>query len=167
VQINGGEHSQGNILKKLGGGMKVILRQPVKGLGEKGDVVLVSDGYGRNYLIPRRLVWEANEKNIRMLKEEKRREEEKDERMLRSGLAFAAKLDKISCTIPVKAGEGEKIFGAVTSSDIREALLPKGVDIDKKDILLDEPINELGVYTVEVRVHPKVTGRIKVWVVKE
>jgi len=86
---------------------------------------------------------------------------------LRSGLAFAAKLDKISCTIPVKVGEGEKIFGAVTSSDIREALLSKEVDIDKKDILLDKPIKELGVYTVEVRVHPKVTGRIKVWVVKE
>ncbi len=147
--------------------MKVILLQPVKGLGGKGDVILVSDGYGRNYLIPRRLAWEASEKNIRRLKEEKQREDEKDEKILRSGLAFAAKLDKISCTIPVKVGEGEKIFGAVTSSDIREALLSKEVDIDKKDILLDKPIKELGVYTVEVRVHPKVTGRIKVWVVKE
>jgi len=147
--------------------MKVILRQPVKGLGERGDVILVRDGYGRNYLIPRRLAWEASEKNIRRLKEEKRREEEKDEKILRSGLAFAGKLDKVSCTIPVKVGEGEKIFGAVTSSDIREALLSKGVDVDKKDILLEEPIKELGVYTVEVRVHPKVTGRVKVWVVKE
>ena len=141
--------------------MKVILRQPVKGLGERGDVILVRDGYGRNYLIPRRLAWEASEKNIRRLKEEK------DEKILRSGLAFAGKLDKVSCTIPVKVGEGEKIFGAVTSSDIREALLSKGVDVDKKDILLEEPIKELGVYTVEVRVHPKVTGRVKVWVVKE
>ena len=147
--------------------MKVILRQPVKGLGERGDVILVKDGYGRNYLIPRRLAWEADEKNIRRLKEEKRREEEKDEKILRSAFAFASKLDKISCTIPVKVGESEKIFGAVTSSDIREALLSKGIDVDKKDVLLDEPIKELGVYTVEVRVHPKVTGRVKVWVVKE
>jgi len=147
--------------------MKVILRQPVKGLGEKGDVVLVRDGYGRNYLIPRQLAWEANEKNIRRLKEEKRREEERNEKILRSGLAFAGKLDKISCTIPVKVGEGEKIFGAVTSSDIREALLSQGIDVDKKDILMEERIKELGVYTIEVRVHPKVTARIKVWVVKE
>ena len=147
--------------------MKVILCQTVKGLGERGDVILVSDGYGRNYLIPRRLAWEANEKNIRRLKEEKRKEQEKDEKILRSAVAFAGKLEKISCTIPVKAGESEKIFGAVTSSDIREALLSQGIDMDKKDIFLDEPIKELGVYTVEVRVHPKVTGRIKVWVVKE
>jgi len=147
--------------------MKVILRQTVKGLGERGDVILVSDGYGRNYLLPRSLALEANEKNIQRLKEEKQREEEKDEKILRRALAFASKLDKVSCTIPVKAGESEKIFGAVTSSDIREALLSKGIDMDKKDILLDEPIKELGVYTVEIRVHPKVTGRVKVWVVKE
>jgi len=147
--------------------MKVILRQAVKGIGERGDVILVSDGYGRNYLIPRCLAWEANEKNIRTLKEAKRGEEEKDEKILRTALAFAGKLDKISCTVPVKVGEGEKIFGAVTSSNIREALLSKGIDVDKKDILLDEPIKELGVYTVKVRVHPRVTGRVKVWVVKE
>jgi len=147
--------------------MKVILCQAVKGLGEKGDVILVKDGYGRNYLIPRRLAWEATEENIRRLKEEKQREEEKDEKILRSALAFATNLSKISCTIPVKVGESEKIFGAVTSSDIREALFSKGIDVDKKDILLDEPIKELGVYTVEVRVHPRVTGRVKVWVVKE
>jgi len=147
--------------------MKVILCQAVKGLGERGNIVLVSDGYGRNYLIPRRLAWEANEKNIRRLKEEKQKEEEKDEKILRSAVTFASKLDKISCTISVKVGENEKIFGAVTSSDIREALLSKGIDVDKKDILLDEPIKKLGVYTVEVRVHSKVTGRVKVWVVKE
>ncbi len=128
---------------------------------------MVSDGYGRNYLIPRRLAWEANEKNIRRLKEEKQKEEEKDEKILRSAVTFASKLDKISCTISVKVGENEKIFGAVTSSDIREALLSKGIDVDKKDILLDEPIKKLGVYTVEVRVHSKVIGRVKVWVVKE
>lgn len=147
--------------------MKVILCQAVKGLGERGDVILVSDGYGRNYLIPRHLAWEANEKNIRRLKEEKQKEQEKDEKILRSAVAFAGKLDKISCTIPVKVGEGEKIFGAVTSSDIREALLSQGIDVDKKDILMEERIKELGVYTIEVRVHPKVTARIKVWVVKE
>ncbi len=147
--------------------MKVILCQAVKGLGERGNIVLVSDGYGRNYLIPRRLAWEANEKNIRRLKEEKQKEEEKDEKILRSAVTFASKLDKISCTVSVKVGENEKIFGAVTSSDIREALLSKGIDVDKKDILLDEPIKKLGVYTVEVRVHSKVTGRVKVWVVKE
>ncbi|MFB0527658.1 MAG: 50S ribosomal protein L9 [bacterium] len=147
--------------------MKVILCQTVKGLGERGDVILVSDGYGRNYLIPRHLAWEANEKNIHRLKEEKRKEQEKDEKILRSAITFAAKLDKISCTITVKTGESEKIFGAVTSSDIGEALRSQGIDVDKKDILLDEPIKELGVYTVKVRVHPKVTGKVKVWVVKE
>jgi len=147
--------------------MKVILRQAVKGLGEKGDVILVKDGYARNYLIPRCLAWGATEENIRRLKEEKQRGEEKDEKILRSALAFATNLGKISCTIPVKVGDSEKIFGAVTSSDIREALFSKGIDVDKKDILLDEPIKELGVYTVEVRVHPRVTGKVKVWVVKE
>jgi len=147
--------------------MKVILRQPVKGLGEKGDVIQVHDGYGRNYLIPQQLAWEANEKNVRRLKEEKRREEEKDEKILRSARALSTKLDKASCTIPVKVGEEEKIFGSVTSSDIREALLSQGIDVDKKDILLDEPIKELGVYIVEVKIHEKVTGRVKVWVVKE
>ncbi len=147
--------------------MKVILCQTVKSLGERGDVILVSDGYARNYLIPRRLAWEADEKNIRRLKEEKRKEGEKDEKILRSAVTFASKLDKISCTITVKTGESEKIFGAVTSSDIREALLSKGINVDKKDILLDEPIKKLGVYTMEVRIHPKVTGRVKVWVVKE
>ncbi|MFB0526229.1 MAG: 50S ribosomal protein L9 [bacterium] len=147
--------------------MKVILCQTVKGLGERGDVILVSDGYGRNYLMPRHLAWEANEKNIHRLKEEKRKEQEKDEKILRSAVTFAAKLEKISCTVTVKTGEREKIFGSVTSSDIGEALRSQGIDVDKKDILLDEPIKELGVYTVKVRVHPKVTGKVKVWVVKE
>jgi len=147
--------------------MKVVLCESVKGLGEKGDIVLVSDGYARNYLIARHKALQATEKNIERLKEEKRREQEKDEKILRSASTFASKLDKVSCTIPVKVGEGEKLFGAVTSSDIREALLSQGIDIDKKDILLEEPIKELGVYTVEVRVHTKVTGKVKVWVIKE
>jgi large subunit ribosomal protein L9 len=147
--------------------MKIILRKAVKGIGEKGEIVLVSDGYARNYLIPRSLAWEANEKNIQRLKEEKQREEEKEEKILRRAHAFASKLDKVSCTISVKAGEKEKIFGAVTSADVQEALLSQGIEVDKKDILLDEPLRELGVYTVEIRVHPKVTGRVKVWVVKE
>ena len=127
----------------------------------------VSEGYARNYLFPKKLAMEASERNKKILEAEGKVARRKDARMLKESKSLAEGLEKISCEIRVKAGENEKLFGSVTAKDIADSLKAQGVEVDKKDVLLEEPIKELGRYTVEVRLHPEVTGKVKVWVVKE
>ncbi|WP_027717112.1 50S ribosomal protein L9 [Desulfovirgula thermocuniculi] len=148
--------------------MKVILLEDVKNLGPKGAVVEVSDGYARNYLLPRRLAVEATPgrlKELEMLKasqDRRRREEEARAREL------AARLDGLELTIAVRAGEGGRLFGAVGTKDIAAALSGQhGLEVDKKKILLKDPIKQLGDYQVAIKLHPAVQARIKVSVVAQ
>ncbi len=147
--------------------MKIILRQNFEGLGQIGHVVNVKDGYARNYLIPRKFAYPALEGNVRALEEEKKNLEKKKVQELTAAEVFAAELEKISVTIPVQVGEEDKIFGSVTNQMIAEALKEKGHEIDRRKIEIDEPIKSLGIYGINIKIHPSVSAKIKVWVVRE
>lgn len=147
--------------------MKIILRKEHDKLGAAGAVVDVKDGYARNYLIPRGIAYPADAGSMRALEEEKRQQSRRDTRELHSSEKLAHELEKISLTLKMKVGEDEKLFGSVTSQMIAEALKEKGLEIDKRIIELEEPIKALGIYTVDVKLHQHVTGKLKVWVVHE
>ena len=147
--------------------MKLILREDVETLGKVGDVVDVAGGYGRNYLLPRGLAVKASTKNLKEQEHQKKLIQARLARQKKDAQEMAGSLDSVSCTISRKTGEDEKLYGSVTSRDIEEALKEEGVSIDRKRILLEEPIKKLGVYTVPVKLHTEVTGNIKVWVVRE
>ena len=146
--------------------MQVILKTNIEKLGNEGDVVVVADGYARNYLIPRDFAVEATAKNRKLLEHEKRVTAARTAKERKSAEKLASELANLSCTIPMQVGENDKLFGSVTTLDIAAALEEQGVEIDRRKIILDEPIKELGIFTVPARIHPDVTADIKVWVVK-
>ena len=147
--------------------MKIILRKDNERLGHVGSIVDVKDGYARNYLIPRGIAFPADDGNMRALEEEKRQAERRSTKELKSSEKLGEELEKISITLKMKVGEDEKLFGAVTSQMIAEALNEKGFKLDKRIIELEEPIKALGIYTVPVKLHQTVEGKVKVWVVRE
>ncbi len=147
--------------------MKVILKERIENLGNIGDVLEVKDGYARNFLLPKGLALEANPKNLKVWEHEKRMREKQKEREKEKAVALAKELENISCTVKVKAGEDDRIFGSVTPLDIKKALDSQGIDIDKRNISLVENIKTLGIYHALIRLQPEVETRIKVWVVRE
>ncbi len=147
--------------------MKIILRQDHEKLGKIGDIVEVKNGYARNYLIPRKIAAEVTEGNLRALEVEKKQHLERQKKELLRAQKIAAQLEKTSITLKAKVGEDEKLFGSITSQHISEALAEKGISIDKRIIELEEPIKALGIYTVNVKLHGEVSGKVKVWVVRE
>jgi large subunit ribosomal protein L9 len=147
--------------------MKVFLKEDVKSLGRIGEVVNVSDGYARNYLLPKKLAVEANTKNIKEFEHHKRVLQERAARIRAEFKTLADELSALSLTIKAKAGEEEKLFGSVTNMDIAEALKEAGQEIDKKKIVLDEPIKRLGEYTVEVKIDAEISAKVKVNVIAE
>lgn len=147
--------------------MKVILREDVSTLGKTGDTVTVADGFGRNYLLPRGLAVQASTRNVKVLEHQKKLIQARQSRLRRDSQDLAKRLEGVSCTIARKVGEEDKLFGSVTSRDIAEALREQGVEVDRKRILLEEPIKSLGTVTVAVRLHPEVTGSIQVTVVRQ
>ena len=147
--------------------MDVILRENVEKLGTAGDVVTVKDGYARNYLLPRGLAYLATEGNRRRLESEHKSRTRRVAAEVGQAQEIAAKLETVSLSFSMKAGEGDKLFGSVTTHDIAERLKAEGFDIDKKAIDLPEPIKALGVYKVPVRLHAEVKPEVRVWVVKE
>jgi len=147
--------------------MDVILRQDVEKLGQAGELVSVKDGYARNYLLPRGLAYVATDANRRRLEGEQRQRNRRAEVELAGARDVAVRLETVSLSFTMKAGEGDKLFGSVTSADIAERLEAEGFQLDKKAVELKEPIKALGVYKVPVRVHADVKPEIRVWVVKE
>ena len=147
--------------------MEVILLNTVPSLGERGETVKVKPGYARNFLFPRKLALPANESNRRVFKEEERVLAKRDELEKNTAQQDAAKLKDVSCTIPVQVGEEDRLYGSVTANDISKVLKDQGFDIDKKQVVLEEPIKQLGVYTIDVKLHRDISAPIKVWVVKE
>jgi len=146
--------------------MKVILREDVKDLGEMGSIVEVKIGYGRNYLLPRNLAVEANPKNLRQFEHEKKNILVKASKVKQSMQDVADRISKMTLTIEAQAGEEDKLFGSVTSKDIAEAIALQGVEVDKRKVILDEPIKRLGSYDVTVKVHKDVTATVKLEVKK-
>jgi large subunit ribosomal protein L9 len=147
--------------------MEVILTQKVQGLGARGDVVRVKEGYARNFLFPKKLAVPSTEAQRRVLAEENRLHDVHDRKLKQTVEAIAEKMKGISCTLVVQAGEEDKLYGSVTSHDIAKAVQEQGFEVDHRQIVLEEPIKKLGVYTVLVRLHREVEVPIKVWVVKE
>ncbi len=148
--------------------MKVILLQDVKSLGKKDDIVNVSDGYARNFLLTKKLGLEANNKNLNDLKLKKAKEEKEAQRVYEEALAFAEDIKKMEVKVGLKTGEGGRVFGSISSKEVSaEVKKQYKVDIDKKKMQLQEPIKSLGVHMVPVRLHPKVTAELKVKVLEE
>lgn len=145
--------------------MKVILLEDVKSLGKKGEIINVSDGYARNMILPKKLGVEATPKNLNDLKLQKANEVKIAQETLAAAQAFAKDLEDKEVILTLKVGEGGRIFGSVSTKEISEAAKKQlKVDIDKKKLVLPSPIKCLGVTNVPVRLHPKVTGNLKVWV---
>ena len=147
--------------------MKVILRKDYENLGKLREVVDVKDGYARNFLIPQGIAVTATERNMRVLQEELKLSEVRQNKAKKQAEALAKKLGDVSLTAAVKVGEEDKVFGAVTAQDIATLLAEKGYEIDKKDVELGEPIKALGVYTVSIKLHTEVHAEVRLWVVKE
>ena len=143
--------------------MKVILLEDVKALGKKGEIVNVNDGYARNFILPKKLGLEAKSKNLNDLKLQNANEERKAKEILEAAQAFARDLESKSVVIKMKAGEGGRVFGSVSSKEIATAFKDQcGLDIDKKKIQLTDAIKAFGTYDVPVKLHQKVTGILKV-----
>ncbi len=147
--------------------MEVILREHVEGLGKRGDVVKVKDGYARNYLIPRRLAVPMTQGNIKQIELEKKNWALKHQKELEAAEAVKDIIEKITITVTKKAGENNQLFGSVTTQDIADALAKEKVEIDKKKIELTEQIKELGTFPVKIKLHPDVVVETKVYVVSE
>lgn len=147
--------------------MKVILREDISNLGPAGNIVNVAPGYARNFLIPRNFAIPATPNNLKAFEHERKLIEAKRAKLRKGAETLKAQLEKISCSIAKKVGEQDKLYGSVTAMDIEKAFQGEGFTVDKKDILLTEPIKALGVYTVPVRVYEDIVANTKVWVVKE
>ncbi len=147
--------------------MKVILRQDFETLGKIGDVVDVKDGYARNYLIPRNIVFRATPNNLNALEEEKKQHVRQEQKQMKEADKLRAEIEKVSLTITMKVGEDDKLFGSVTSQMIADALKEKNFTVDKRSIELEEPIKTLGIFEVPLKIHSSVAAKIKVWVVRE
>ena len=147
--------------------MKVVLKKTIDKLGNVGDVVTVADGYARNYLIPRDLATRADASKIKLIEHERRVIRAREEKAIKETQELARRIEDVSCTISAKAGEEDRLFGSVSGSDIALALDEAGVRIDKKNVQLEEPIKELGVYSVPIDLGRGITARLKVWVVRE
>ncbi|MCX5902944.1 MAG: 50S ribosomal protein L9 [Proteobacteria bacterium] len=147
--------------------MKVILTQDIAGIGNIGDLVTVKDGFGRNYLIPEGKGIQATSQNIKKLEHQKRQIREKLSKTKREAEKLAARIEAVSCTVAKAVGEEDKLFGSVTSMDMEASLTLEGIEIDRKKIILPEPIKALGIYQIPIKLHTEVTAALKLWVVKE
>ena len=147
--------------------MRIILTQDIRKLGSIGDIVNVKDGYARNFLLPRSMAVTANEANKAELEHQKRLLERKSAKQLAVYKKLASNIEKVSVTISKRAGEDEKIFGTVTPQELSNSLGDAGIEVDKRDIFLTESVKKVGVYSADVKLHSKVTAKLKFWVVAD
>ena len=144
--------------------MKVILREDVPDLGNSGQTIEVKDGFGRNFLIPRNLAIPATKANLKAIGEISKQNEVREKKRRRGAELVKEKIERLSLSTEVMVGEDEKLFGSVTNGDIANLLMDAGMNIDKRSIILEEPIKALGVYTVPVKVEKEITANLKVFV---
>lgn len=143
--------------------MKVILKQDVKGLGKKEQMVEASDGYARNFLLPRGLAVEASATNVNIMKTKKEAESHKKEREIAQAKELAKKIKDITLTIKVKAGENGKLFGSITSKDVAEAMkAQQKLEIDKKKLVMPDSLKSVGTFEVEVKLYPDINSKFTV-----
>ena len=147
--------------------MELILKKDIEKLGKAGEVVSVKDGYGRNFLLLQDLALLATPVNLKIVEQERSRTLLCQEKEKKAVQELANKISSTSCTIAVQVGPDEKLYGSVTAQDIAQAYKLEGIDIDKRRIELPEPIKEMGVFKINIKLHLEVTAEAKVWVVKE
>jgi len=147
--------------------MQVILLEDIPSLGKAGDLVKVSDGYGRNFLIPQKKAILATEKGLKMMEHQKRQVQHRMGKMKKDLDKVAQQIEALSCTFAKSVGESGKLFGSVTSMEIETYLKENGIEVDRKKIVLDEPIKSIGMFTVPIKLHAEIIAQLKVWVVQE
>ncbi|HET7631538.1 MAG TPA: 50S ribosomal protein L9 [Gemmatimonadaceae bacterium] len=147
--------------------MEIILRHAIDDLGKPGDVVSVRAGYARNYLLPRGLAYEATTGNLKRIAQERSRLEAAEAERREAAQSIATRLEQVSLTFSARVGEEGKLFGSVTPADIVQQLAAQGIQVERRQIDLHEPIKALGVYKVPVRLHADVKPEIRVWVIKQ
>ncbi len=147
--------------------MKVVLRAPVEKLGEMGDIVTVKSGYARNYLIPRELAYNATSGAMKKLEVEKKLYVRKMAKEKSMAEELAKQLAEMQISIAMKVGEEGKLYGSVTGQMIAQELEVRGFDIDRRNIIIEEPIKSLGVFDVKIKLHPEVMASLKIWVISE
>ncbi len=147
--------------------MKVILIENISSLGKAGDIVQVAEGYGRNFLVPKKLALEATPANLRRLEQQREAFLSKATNEKQRATELATKIEELPCTLSRPAGENEKLFGSVTTMDLQRFLLEQGISLDRRKIFLPNPIKTLGSFTVPLKLHPEVTAQLKVNVVAE
>ena len=146
---------------------KIILLKDVGNLGKSGDIVSASEGYARNFLLPRGLALSATEQNIKVAEANRKQKTEAMEREKQEAAKLSDAISKISCTIAVEAGKDDKLFGSVTSADIQKVMEAEGINVDKKKIELKEHITQIGIFQIPVKLHQEITANLKLWVVKK
>ena len=147
--------------------MEIILKKDVEKLGKAGEVVSVMDGYARNFLLPKGFALLASTTNLKIVEQEKKKAQLLEQKQKQEAQRLADKISYTSCTITVQAGQDGKLYGSVTTQDIAQAYKLEGINVDKRRIELPQPIKEVGVFKINVRLHPEVSALAKVWVVKE
>ena len=147
--------------------MRIVLREDIEKLGRRGEVLDVAAGFARNFLLPKGKALPATDGNLKRVEQERRRYVVRQAKEKEEAAVVARRIAGLSCTVVRKVGENDQLYGSVTAADIAEYLAKEGVEIDKRRILLEEPIKALGIYTVPVKLHADVTGEVRVWVVKE
>jgi large subunit ribosomal protein L9 len=147
--------------------MEVILNQDVDKIGKAGQVVKVKDGFARNFLLPNKLALPVTPANLKQLEAQKRKKALDSEKATKEAESVKQKLEALSLTIPVLTQEDEKMYASITAQDLAAALKEEGIEIDKNSILLDQPITALGIYEIAIKLHPEISAKIKVWIVKK
>lgn len=147
--------------------MEVILHQDVDRIGKAGSIVKVKDGFARNYLLPNGLAIPLTAQNLKKIEQEKLRKNLEIEKLKNKAEGLKAKIDGLSLTIPVLTQEEDKIYGSISSLEITRCLKEEGFEIDKNCIIFDEPIKSLGIYELNLKLHPEVSAKIKLWVVRK
>lgn len=147
--------------------MELMLREDVEKLGRRGDVIKVAEGYGRNYLLPRGLAVPITEANKALIARERKKHEAQVSKEKAESETLAERISGLRFIAPRKVGEHDVLYGSVTSGDVAEFLKAKGIDIDKRKVLLDEPVKRLGEHDVRIKLHPEVTATLKLLVSKE
>ena len=147
--------------------MEVILSKDIQTLGKLGEVVKVKDGYARNFLLPGKLAYPATPSNLKRIEQQEKKSKARDEQAKKDAEVFAEKLNKVSCTLSVEVNDLDKLYGAIAEADIAKALEIEGFTVDKKDIVIEKPIEELGIFEIGINLHSEVTAKIRLWVTKK
>lgn len=147
--------------------MEVILSQDVKDIGRLGEVIKVKDGFARNFLFPRKLAFPATQQNLKRIEQQKKNAQAQYANEKQAAEEIASKLAKVSCTINVEVNDLDKLYGAITETDVIQALKAEGHTVERKQIVFEKPIEEVGIFEVGIKLHPEVLGKVRVWVTKK